>query len=346
MTTSNSHPPRVLIADAFEDSGVEALKSLGCPVHLDPDLGPDTLPAAIKATESDVLVVRSTKVPASVFDVCPDLRCVIRAGAGFDNIDTKAAGAHGVPVCNTPGMNAVAVAELTIGHLITLDRRIGEQTIALRSGEWNKGKFATAQGLKGRTLLVLGLGSIGIEVVKRAQAFGMKVMAQSRSLREETARALGIRLIPYTRDALFEALAQADAVTVHVASTPDTRGLCDARFFDAMKPGSFFINTSRGDIVDEQALIQAANTKDIRVGVDVYQNQPAEKKAAWTTPLTQIPGAALTHHCGASTDQAQAAVAEEVVRIVQTLHETGTPLHIVNSQHLTGRTGQPTGSRA
>lgn len=341
-----SATPRVLIADAFEDTGVEALKELGCAVHVDPDLSPATIPAAIKATESDVLVVRSTKVPAAVFESCPNLRCVIRAGAGHDNIDSQAAGAHGIPVCNTPGMNAVAVAELTMGHLITLDRRIGEQTVALRGGEWNKGKFATAQGLKGRTLLVLGLGAIGIEVIKRAQAFGMKVMAQSRSLREDTARALGIRLIPYTRDALYDALAQADAVTVHVASTPDTRGLCDARFFEAMKPGSFFINTSRGDIVDEQALIRAANEKDIRVGVDVYQNQPAEKKTPWTTPLTQIPGAALTHHCGASTDQAQAAVAEEVVRIVRSLHETGTPLHIVNGQHLTDPAKHAAGSRA
>ncbi|MCC5822573.1 MAG: hypothetical protein LAT64_03240 [Phycisphaerales bacterium] len=342
MTT----PCRVLIADKFEPAGIEGLKSLGCAVHADPDLGPDTLPDAIKATESDVLIVRSTKVPAAVFEACPDLRCVIRAGAGHDTIDSKAAGAAGVPVCNTPGMNAVAVAELAMGHLITLDRRIGEQTVALRHGEWNKGKFAVARGLKGRTLLVLGLGAIGIEVVKRAQAFGMTVWAQSRSLREETAQALGIRLIPYTRDALYEALAEVDAVTVHVASTSDTRGLCDARFFEAMKPGSFFINTSRGDIVDERALIKAANEKDIRVGVDVYQNQPAQKKTDWTTPLTEIPGAALTHHCGASTDQAQAAVAEEVVNIVIALVKTGEPLHIVNAEHLSGRAGHTAGSRA
>tara|TARA_R110000782_G_scaffold20675_19_gene55902 strand:- start:2886 stop:3917 length:1032 start_codon:yes stop_codon:yes gene_type:complete len=339
-------PCRVLIADKFETAGVDALRELGCVVHVDPDLGPDSIPAAIDASGSDVLVVRSTKVPAPVFEACPGLRCVIRAGAGFDNIDFVAAGRAGIPVCNTPGMNAVAVAELTIGHLITLDRRIGEQTVALRSGQWNKAEFGAARGLKGRTLLVLGLGAIGIEVVKRAQAFGMRVMAQSRSLREDTARALGIRLIAYSREALYEALETADAVTVHVASTPDTRGLCDARFFEAMKPGSFFINTSRGDIVDEAALIESANTKGIRVGVDVYQDQPAEKRCPWSTPLSGIPSAALTHHCGASTDQAQAAVAEEVVRIVAALAETGTPLHIVNAEHLTGGAGRPAGSRA
>lgn len=339
-------PCRVLIADKFEAAGIEGLRSIGCLVHAEPGLGPDSIPGAIDANGCDVLVVRSTKVPASVFEACPGLRCVIRAGAGYDNIDFKAAGAAGVPVCNTPGMNAVAVAELTMGHLITLDRRIGEQTVALRAGRWNKGEFGVARGLKGQTLLVLGLGAIGIEVVKRAQAFGMKVMAQSRSLREETARALGIRLIPYTREALYEALGTADAVTVHVASTTDTRRLCDARFFEAMKPGSFFVNTSRGDIVDEEALIGAANAKDIRVGVDVYQDQPSEKTASWSTPLARIPSAALTHHCGASTDQAQGAVAEEVVRIVSALIETGTPLHIVNTEHLTGGAGRPAGSRA
>jgi D-3-phosphoglycerate dehydrogenase len=341
----SDYAPKILIADQFEDAGIAGLEALGCGVHVDPELGPGTIPAAIKATEASVLVVRSTKVPATVFETCPDLRCVIRAGAGYDNIDTAAAGKAGVPVCNTPGMNAVAVAELAMGHLITLDRRIGEQTIALRGGQWNKGEFANARGLKGRTLLILGLGAIGVEVAKRAQAFGMKVWAQSRSLREDTARALGIRLIPYTRDALYEALAQVDAVSVHVASTPDTKGLCDARFFEAMKPGSFFINTSRGDIVDEAAMVAAANGKDIRVGVDVYQDQPSAKAVAWSTKIAEIPGAALTHHCGASTDQAQAAVAEEVVRVVGALIETGTPLHIVNGASLTGRAGQPAGSR-
>lgn len=336
---------RILIADAFEDAAVQALRDLVGAVHLDPDLGPDTIPAAMKATESDILIVRSTKVPASVFESCPDLRLVVRAGAGYDSIDTKAAGKAGVPVCNTPGMNAVAVAELTMGLLITLDRRIGEQTVTARSGRWEKAKFGVAQGLKGRSLLVLGLGAIGIEVVKRAQAFGMSVSAQSRSLREETARALGITLIPYTREALFQALSRADAVSVHVASTPDTKGLCDARFFEAMKPGSFFINTSRGDIVDEAALVKAANEKDIRVGVDVYQDQPSQKSTAWTPRLAEIPGAALTHHCGASTDQAQVAVGEEVVRIVAAFAETGTPLHIVNREHLSPRAGQAAPAR-
>lgn len=331
-----TEPIGMLIADKFEDAGVEGLRALGCRVHVDAGLKPESISAALSATDSSVLVVRSTKVPAAVFEDSPGLRCVIRAGAGYDTIDTQAAGKAGVPVCNTPGMNAVAVAELAMGHLITLDRRIGEQTVALRGGRWDKGGFASARGLKGRTLLILGLGAIGAEVARRAQAFGMKVWAQSRSLREDTARGLGITLIPYTREALYDALGRVDAVSVHVASTPDTKGLCDARFFDAMKPGSFFVNTSRGDIVDEDALVRAANEKDIRVGVDVYHGQPSEKAAAWTTRLADIPGAALTHHCGASTDQAQLAVAEEVVRIVGSIIETGTPLHIVNGASLSG----------
>lgn len=335
----------VLIADQYEEAGVEALRGLGCVVRTDPGLGPETLARGVDDAGADVLVVRSTRVGAGVFEGRPGLRCVVRAGAGYDTIDIKAAGRAGVAVCNTPGMNAVAVAELTMGHLITQDRRIGEQTVALRGGRWEKAKYGVAMGLKGRSLLILGLGAIGIEVAKRAQAFGMTVSAQSRSLREDTARALGIELIPYTRDALYDALGRVDAVAVHVASTPDTRGLCDARFFAAMKPGSFFLNTSRGEIVDEAALVEAANEKGIRVGVDVYQDQPSEKSAPWSTRLAEIPGASLTHHCGASTDQAQAAVAEEVTRIVEALIETGTPLHIVNSEHLTARTGRPAASR-
>ena len=322
---------KVLIADKFEAEGIAGLEALGCRVTSDPDLTPETLPDALKRTEAEVLVVRSTKVPASVFDAATTLKGVIRAGAGYDNIDFEAARAKGVPVCNCPGMNAVAVAELTIGHLIALDRRIPEQCSALREGRWDKAGFAKARGLKGRTLLVVGTGAIGTEVIKRAKAFDMKIMAQSRSLGDDTARALGIEPIPYTREALVDALGKADAVTIHVASTPDTKNLCGPGFFGAMKPGAYFINTSRGDIVDEAALRDAIESKGIRAALDVYQDQPSAKTADWRPPLADAAGTVhFTHHCGASTDQAQLAVAQETVRIVKTAMETGRFIHCVN----------------
>ncbi len=324
----------VLVADKFDREAIEGLEALGCTVHVDADLGPETLPTAIRATDARVLCVRSTKVPAKVIEGADSLRLIVRGGAGYDNIDTAAAGAKGIAVCNCPGMNAVAVAELTFGHILNLDRRIAQQTRELSEGHWNKKEFAKARGLKGRSLLVVGMGSIGTEVVKRAQAFGMRVSAQSRSLREDTARALGITLIPYTREGLSEALGDTDIVSVHVAATPDTHELCGPGFFASMKDGAYFINTSRGEIVDEKELIRAIRTKGIRAGLDVYQSQPETGQAAWVTEIASLPGVSLTHHVGASTDQAQEAVGLEMVRIVQAYRDTGTPLHIVNQKDL------------
>ncbi len=323
---------KVLIADKFEAEGIAALEALGCRVMSEPELGPDALGEALRRTEAEVLVVRSTKVPAAVFEGASTLKGIIRAGAGYDNIDFKAAKAKGIAVSNCPGMNAVAVAELTIGHLIALDRRLPEQDRALREGHWDKAGFAKARGLKGRTLLVVGTGAIGTEVIKRAKAFEMKIMAQSRSLGDDTARALGIEPIAYTRQALIEALGRADAVSVHVASTPDTHNLCGPGFFASMKPGAYFVNTSRGEIVDEAALREAIESKGIRAALDVHQNQPSAKTTDWTTPVAQAKGVAhFTHHCGASTDQAQLAVAEETVRIVRTAMETGKFINCVNA---------------
>jgi len=324
----------VLVADKFDAGCIAGLERLGCNVHVDPDLGPDTLVNAIKATDADVLCVRSTKVPADVITSVDSLKLIIRGGAGYDNIDTGAAGAKGIPVCNCPGMNAVAVAEIAFGHILNLDRRIAAQTRELASGHWNKKEYSKAKGLKGRKLLVVGMGSIGTEVCKLAQAFGMEVSAQSRSLREDTARALGIRLIPYTRDALNAELAEADIVSIHVAATPDTKELCGPGFFAAMKDGAYFINTSRGEIVDEKELINAIKTKNIRAGLDVYNDQPSSKDTDWQPEIAKVPGVSLTHHVGASTEQAQLAVGEEAVRIVQAFIETGDPLHVVNAKEI------------
>jgi D-3-phosphoglycerate dehydrogenase len=326
-------PIGIVIADKVEQEMLDGLQACGEVIH-DAELGPDTMPAAIKAAGAEgasVLVVRSTKVPASVIEACPSLRLIVRAGSGYDNIDTKAADDAGVMVCNCPGMNAVAVAELTIGHLVSLDRRLPEQDAALKAGQWNKKAFSKARGLKGRRLLVIGTGSIGTEVIRRAQAFGMEVWAQSRSLREDTARALGITPVSYTRDALHQALGEVDAVSVHVAATPDTRDLCNADFFAAMREGAYFINTSRGELVDEAALIDAVRTRGIRAALDVYRDQPSFKDGPWSPDIVNEPGVQCSHHVGASTDQAQLAVAMEAVRLVEQFAAGNRPDHVVNS---------------
>lgn len=322
---------RILIADKFDAAGIAGLEQLGAEVTVEPDLGPETLGEALERTEAEVLIVRSTKVPAAVLDASPKLKAVIRAGAGYDNIDFDHAADRGIAVCNTPGMNAVAVAELTMGHLINLDRRLPDQDRTLKGGKWDKAEYGKARGLKGRSILVIGTGAIGTEVIKRAQAFGMKVFAQSRSLGDDTARALNIRPIAYTREALYEILPQMDAVSVHVAATPDTKGLCGPKFFEAMQPGAYFINTSRGELVDEKALVSAVKTKGIRAAIDVYQDQPSAKSCDWKPAVADLPGVFCSHHSGASTDQAQLAVAEEVVRIVSEHSDNGEWLHQINS---------------
>lgn len=323
---------RVLIADKFEDEGVRLLEQAGCEITSDPSLGPDTLASALAGVEA--LVVRSTKVPRAVVEGADALRLIVRAGAGYDNIDCKAAGERGVAVCNCPGMNAAAVAELAMGLILACDRRVAEQTAVLKAGEWNKGGFAQARGLKGRTLLVIGTGAIGREVVRRARAFDMKLVIQSRSLTRDWARELGVTLTGPTREDLLDAVAKADAVSVHLPLNEDTKGLCDATFFGRMKEGAIFVNTSRGGVVNEADLLDAMNEKDIRAGLDVYNDQPAEKKADWRPEVATHPNAVTTHHVGASTDQAQLAVAEETARIVRVFKETGQAEHCVNEEYL------------
>lgn len=321
---------KILIADKFETLGLEGLKALGVDVAYEPSLGTDGLSGAIQKERPDVLIVRSTKVPAPVLAAAQGLKIVIRAGAGVDNIDVAAASAAGISVCNCPGTNSVAVAELTMAHLLACDRRLVDQTNDLRAGRWNKKEYAKARGLKGSTLLVIGLGNIGQAVVCRAKAFEMNVMGWDRALTPKWAGALGIGFGGSDRAAMLKALPGADAVSIHLALAPETRHLCNREFFAAMKEGAYFINTSRGGLVDEVALCEAVESRHIRCGLDVYDNQPPTPQADWRCTLADLPGSSFTHHIGASTDQAQAAVAEETVRIVRVLKETGHVENCVN----------------
>ncbi|MBC7772142.1 MAG: phosphoglycerate dehydrogenase [Pyrinomonadaceae bacterium] len=316
---------KVLIADKFEQIGHDGLASLGCEVLNQPEVAADALAEALKNAGPTVLIVRSKKVNKAAIEAgaAAGLKAIIRAGAGFDNIDCAAAAARGVAVCNCPGMNAVAVAELTMGLLICLDRRIPDQTAELRGGHWKKKDFSVAKGLKGQTLGVIGMGAIGREVVRRAQAFGMKVIAHSLNMSRDRAHDLHIEDGGSTRAELLAMLPRCDAVTIHVAANPESDRMCNTEFFAAMKPGAYFINTSRGSVVDEPALLDAMKSKKIRVGLDVFENEPAEGACDWTTQVASLPGTVVTHHVGASTDQAQTAVADEVVRIVRVFKGAG-----------------------
>jgi D-3-phosphoglycerate dehydrogenase len=317
---------KVLIADKFEKVGIDGLKELGCTVVSQPDVKAEELAAAVRAADPHILIVRSKKVTADALKAGTALTLVIRAGAGIDTIDVNTASSLGVFVSNCPGKNSIAVAELVMGLLLSCDRRIPDQVAELRAGTWNKGEYSKARGLHGRTLGIVGLGQIGREIAARARAFGMRVVAWSRNLTHEEADRLGLI---YAQTPLEVAHAS-DAISINVAANAETRQLVNAEFLAAMRPGAYLINTSRGSVVDEAALEQAVREKKIRAGLDVFADEPAGGTGAFTNAIAKAPGVYGTHHVGASTDQAQVAIAHEVLRIVQTFQTTGEVPNVVN----------------
>jgi D-3-phosphoglycerate dehydrogenase len=325
LETWNLIAMHVLIADKFEQSGRDALAAIGCEVSFQPDLKDEALVEAIGSLKPDVLVVRSTKVTEAMLSAGA-LKLVVRAGAGYNTIDVAAASRRGIYVSNCPGKNSIAVAELAFALILALDRRIADNVIFLRRGEWNKKEFSKAKGLYGRTLGLIGTGQIGQEMIPRARAFGMKVVAWSRSLTPERAAALGVERLD-TPQAVARV---SDVVSVHLALKPETRLLVGADIFNSMKEGAIFINTARGEVVDQAALVTALRTRGIRAGLDVYASEPTSATAEFTDEIAKEANLYGTHHIGASTDQAQEAIAAETVRIVQSFKETGIVPNVVN----------------
>jgi D-3-phosphoglycerate dehydrogenase / 2-oxoglutarate reductase len=316
---------KILIADKFEESGRIGLRTIGCEISFQPDLKDDALVDAIAKDQPDVLIVRGTKVTEPMLAAGP-LKLVVRAGAGYNTIDVAAASRRGIYVANCPGKNSIAVAELAFALMLALDRRVADNVIALRAGQWNKKEFSKARGLFGRTLGLVGVGKIGQEMIPRAQAFGMNVVAWSRSLTPEKAEALGVE----RKESPLYVARVADIVSAHVALKPDTKLLINSEFFGAMKEGAYFINTSRGEVVDQGALIQAIHAKRIRAGLDVFASEPTSGVAEFTDAIRNETSVYGTHHIGASTDQAQEAIADETVRIVKSFKETGQVPNVVN----------------
>lgn len=315
----------VLIADKFPDSGRAALTHAGADVVYEPDLTDASLAAAVKSTAADVLVVRSTKVSAAAL-TAGRLSLVVRAGAGYDTIDVKAASARGIYVSNCPGKNSIAVAELTFALMLALDRRVPANVADLKAGRWNKAEYSKARGLFGQTLGLVGLGRIGMEVLVRARAFGMPVVAWSPSLTATRAETIGVQM----KASPAEVAAACDVLSVHVALNDGTRNLIGRDVLQALRAGSYFINTSRAEVVDQAALFEAARDRGIRAGLDVFAGEPAGGSGTVDDKIFQLDGAIGTHHIGASTDQAQQAIADETVRIVREYQQTGRVPNVVN----------------
>ncbi len=314
---------KILLADKLSPATVTHLEALGATVIQNPDLGADELPDHVGDVE--VLVVRSTKVTAATIGKAPRLALIVRAGAGVNTIDLEAASHRAIFVANCPGRNTDAVAELAVGLLIAADRRIADASRDLRAGKWRKKEYGKARGLKGRTLGIIGLGAIGRGVARRALGLDMRVVAWSRRLTDEGAKALGIERCATPA----EVAARADAVSLHVAAKPETRHLVDAAFLDAMKDGAILVNCARGEVVDTGALKAAIARKGLRVATDVFEDEPAGGAAEFkdTGLAAQV---TCTPHIGASTDQASEATAEEVVRLVALYQSTGKPGNAVN----------------
>lgn len=321
----------VLVADTFEQSGLDGLKAIGCHVTYEPTLKEATLVDAIRTSGAHVLVVRSTKVTEPMLDA-GRLSLIVRAGAGVNTIDVASASRRGIYVSNCPGKNAVAVAELVFALILALDRRIYDNVTALRAGVWNKKAFSSARGLYGRTLGLIGFGNIGQEVARRARGFAMPVLVWSRRLaadperRREAIQGFGVSVA----DTAHDVAARADLISIHLALTDQTRGFVNAAMLGHVRAGATLINTARAEVLDYAALAEAVKEKQLRVGLDVYANEPAGAEGTIDDPILALPTVIGTHHIGASTDQAQESIAAETVRIVAAFVQTGKVPNVVN----------------
>jgi D-3-phosphoglycerate dehydrogenase len=276
-----------------------------------PELGPEDLPGALGGV--NILVVRSTKVTAEAIEASGELGLIIRAGAGVNTIDVIAASRRGVFVTNCPGKNAAAVAELTMAHILALDRRLVDATVGLREGRWEKGEFQGAPGLLDKRIGVAGVGSIGRLVVDRAKAFGMAVHVWSRTMSAKRASALGAT----PHKSLLELARVSDVLTLHLPLNDQTRKVVNREVLEALPAGAIFVNISRAGVVDEEALIEVTKSKGLRVGLDVFSDEPKTADGEFRPAIMDAGTVYGTPHIGASTQQAQYAIASEVARIVR-----------------------------
>ena len=295
---------------------------------MEPGLGADDLAERIGGY--DVLVVRGTQVGRPVIEAADRLALVIRAGAGTNTIDTDAAAERAVFVSNVPGRNAAAVAELTMGLLLAVDRRIADNVADLRAGRWDKKTYGKAEGLLGSTMGIVGLGSIGFLVAERAAAFGIQVQADRKEgpiagTSRRGPRSSGSRCAaPWRSCSHLRHRLAARARRAPRPSTWSTRP-SSAR----MRRGAILLNTSRGDVVDEAALLEALDEGRVRAGLDVFDDEPGSGRPSGSRPSPSTPAVVATHHIGASTAQAQRAIAQGVTEIVDAF-TAGEARHCVN----------------
>jgi D-3-phosphoglycerate dehydrogenase len=322
-----------LAADGFGDARTDLFSKSLFDVRMDAGLKDDSLLAAMKEYNPEILVVRSTKVTAAQLRAAPALALVIRAGSGFNTIDVPAASAMGIFVANCPGKNARAVAELALGHLIACDRGIAANTSEFKQKRWDKNTFGKdCSGLCGRRMAILGMGEIGRLMAKYCKALGMSVVGFSRSLTKKDCEEIGIDYAVSPTDLVTGA----DALSIHLPATSLTKGMVDASLLSFLNDGAIIINTSRGEVVNEADLLKLAEEKKFKIGLDVYCNEPGasdKELKPESYPMAESDRIfSATHHIGASTDQAEESVGEEVCRIIASFADKGEVPNCVNLQ--------------
>ncbi len=298
---------KVLIADQLSEEGIQVLKAEpGLSVDIKTGLSSKDLAAMIGPYEG--LVVRSsTKVTAEVIEKADKLKVIGRAGVGVDNVDAEAATKRGIIVMNVPAGNTISTAEHTVSMIFSVARRIPQAQASLKAGLWERPKFVGVE-LFGKTLGIVGLGKIGLEVARRMQVMGMRVLAYDPFLSAERVGQLDIHVVP-----LDQLYAEADFITVHTPLTAETKHLISTKQFDQMKKGVRVINCARGGIIDEKALAEAIKAGKVAgAAFDVYEQEPPPKDH----PLIGLDAVVCTPHLGASTDEAQRNVAVEVSKQV------------------------------
>ncbi|HET9852602.1 MAG TPA: phosphoglycerate dehydrogenase [Candidatus Limnocylindrales bacterium] len=294
-------PMRILVAESIAPEGIDALRAAGHEVVVQTGLSPDELRAVVG--DVDALIVRSqVAVDAELIAAGARLQVIGRAGVGVDNVDLDAATRAGITVVNAPTGNTIAAAEHTIALLLALARKVASADASMRRGEWARKQHEGVQ-LGGRTLGIIGLGKIGMAVAERARGLGMTLLGSDPYVTAEQAALRGVELV--SMEALLE---RADAVTVHVPLGRGTAGLIDAKAIARMKPGAFVLNVARGGVIDEGEVAIALREGRLGgAGIDVFESEPPTG-----SPLLDAPNTVLTPHLGASTAEAQVAVAEEI----------------------------------
>ena len=323
-------PPKVLIADSISQRGIDELSREGAlDITIKPGLSETNLIEIIP--EFSALVVRSqTKVTADVLKAGGKLRVVGRAGVGVDNVDVEAATRRGIVVLNAPGGNTISTAEHAFSLLLCVARKIPQADAAVRGGKWDRKNLEGVE-LYNKTLGVIGVGRIGSELVRRAIAFGMRVVAYDPYLSATRARALQVELV----DELDDLLAEADFISLHTPLTPETRHLLDVARLRKTKRGVRIINCARGGLIDETALANALQDRHVAgAALDVFESEPLPNDSE----LRSAPNLILTPHLGASTAEAQESVGIEIAQSIRAALLEGTIRNAVNMPNLDAKT--------